>query len=379
MGRWLERLKSDPTPWLQEKACPSIRYRTLTEIHGRPEDDPDVVAVRQEVYKYKPPHTISTGQNDDGTWHRSLDGFEAVNNIKGKGPGTTVQFHALLEYGWDRDHPIMWRTIQLLQAMLFEDPSIDLMELKGYCGGDASVEQWLRKRLSSKALALLCRCGLSDDPGVRHLTGPFLARVEAFYAGDPAGAMYCGEYEREIETPDGPDVEVFQKISPDAVYPDRCLMMVFAHHQGLKNDPRARAVLENVVSYMFEHPNPEKEGVFVGGKFFERDQDFGIRRLERKDYEERKLLGQLLQDLELLARCGVLESVPRAVELLEWVISLQDDEGVVQGDAFIEKTFNRVDYPYFPLEDNWRGKHKKFTDITFRLFLILSILDSDTP
>ena len=45
----------------------------------------------------------------------------------------------------------------------------------------------------------------------------------------------------------------------------------------------------------------------------------------------------------------------------------------------IEKSVSRSQYHYFPLEDSWRGKHKRFTDVTFRMVLILKILDKTCP
>ncbi|MCB9833458.1 MAG: hypothetical protein H6807_13395 [Planctomycetes bacterium] len=375
MGKWLDRQTADPTPWLMDKACPAIRLRLLTEIGDRPLDDPDVVLLREEAYNYKPAYTIATTQDDDGTWFNSLIGFENLNINRRRGPGTASQFRALVEYGWGRDHPILWRSSELLQGLLWEDPSIELRELKGYCAGDPAVETHLRHHLSRVALALLLRSGLVDDVGIERKTAERLGELESFYTGGEHERIYVGEHLRQRDTDDGPVDEVCAVISPDAPLPDQWLLLFFAHNPKLRADARARAILGRVIDYMFSHPHPEHEVLVVGGKIFEREQEFSIRNLGRADYERERLLGRLLQELELLARAGVLESIPKAVELLEWVISLQDEEGVVRGEDFIEKHNARLDYPYFPLEDNWRGKHKKFTDLTFRLFLILAILD----
>ena len=377
MGKWLDRLTKDPTDWLLEKGCASIRFRTLTEIHGRGADDPDVVAAREEVYTYKPPHTISTAQSDDGTWFGSLLGFEALNLNRKRGPGTISQYLALIEYGWGKDHPIVWRCSEkLLQGLLWEDPGIDLCELKGYCGGDPAVEVYLRKKLSRIALGLMSRTGLLDDIGVKRKSAELIKELDAFYQGDVHSKIVTGELTRPKDTEDGPVDEICTVLSPDAHIPNLHLLLWFAFNTNLREDELAQDVLQRIGSYMFEHPHGAVEVVSVGGKVFDRERDLAIRSLNRSDYEEEKLLGRLLQDLELLARCGILEKVPKAVELLEWVISLQDADGIVEGGPFIEKVFNRIDYPFFPLEDNWRGKFKKFTDITFRLFMILSILDS---
>ena len=42
-------LKADPTDWLLEESEPSVRYFTLRDILGRPEDDPQVAQARQAI------------------------------------------------------------------------------------------------------------------------------------------------------------------------------------------------------------------------------------------------------------------------------------------------------------------------------------------
>lgn len=375
MGSWLDRQKADPIPWLMDKACPPIRFRIQTEIQGLPMDDVDVAATRNETYNYKPPYTISTSQSDDGTWFTSLAGFETLNLNRKKGPGTLSQYRALVEYGWGTDHPIVWRTSELLQGLLWQDPGVDLCELKGYCGGDPAVEAYLRRMLSQQALALLARSNFHDDIGVKRKTAELLDELDAFYQGDVHSKVYVGELTREKETEDGPVEEVCAVISPEAFRPEHWLFLLFGHNPVLKEDERAQDILSRIVSYMFSAPHPEVEVVEVGGKVFDRFMEFTIRNMDQDDYVREKLVGRLLQELELLARAGVLETVPKAVGLLEWLLSLQDEDGVIRAEEYIEKAGHRLDYPYFPLEDNWRGKHKKFTDVTFRVLLILAILD----
>jgi hypothetical protein len=375
MQKWTERFRKDPTPWLLDKSCPPIRYRTLTEIHGHLEGDADATVARHETYNYQPACKIASQQSDDGTWFNSLVGFEATNVQRRRGPGTASQYHALIEYGWTKDHPIVWRTAELLQALLWEDPTIDLLELKGYCGGDPKVEAYLRKSLSWRALALLARSSFADDAGVQRKSAELLAQLDDFYRGPIHEKLITGTLKRTKEGDDGPYEEVCTVMTKAVPLPDHALLLLFAFNPALRRAPGAQDFLSRLVTYLFEHPAPENPVIEVGGKVFDRDMDLAIRTLDLEAFCAKKCVGRLLQELEVLARCGVLLQVPKAVGLLEWLISLQDEEGVVRADDFIEKHQHRVDYPYFPLEDNWRGKHKKYTDLTFRLLLILSILD----
>jgi hypothetical protein len=87
-----------------------------------------------------------------------------------------------------------------------------------------------------------------------------------------------------------------------------------------------------------------------------------------------------LHDLELLARTGTLVHYEKALRLLDWLIGLGDaEDGVIRLESEIEKHLSRSQYHYFPLEESWRGKHKRFSDVTFRVLLILKILDETSP
>ncbi len=66
--KWKDLLKSDPIPWLMEPDNPSARYFTLTDLLGRPADDPEVVEARQTIMKVGPVPAILKEQHADGYW-----------------------------------------------------------------------------------------------------------------------------------------------------------------------------------------------------------------------------------------------------------------------------------------------------------------------
>jgi len=49
MSDWKAMLKADPTDWLLQEENPSVRYFTLKDILGRPADDAELQAARQEI------------------------------------------------------------------------------------------------------------------------------------------------------------------------------------------------------------------------------------------------------------------------------------------------------------------------------------------
>lgn len=54
--------------WLLEPSNPSIRYRMLTELLGRPKDDPDVIAIRHQIPEWKVVKKILDLIHEDGDW-----------------------------------------------------------------------------------------------------------------------------------------------------------------------------------------------------------------------------------------------------------------------------------------------------------------------
>ena len=58
--------------WLLEEDQPSIRYLTLTQILGRPEDDPEVRTAREKIPKKGWAADILAKQDPRGYWERKL-------------------------------------------------------------------------------------------------------------------------------------------------------------------------------------------------------------------------------------------------------------------------------------------------------------------
>jgi hypothetical protein len=142
---------------------------------------------------------------------------------------------------------------------------------------------------------------------------------------------------------------------------------------------RGRQIARRVSDALFlgdELPHRIRE---VQGKRFLKLTDLSIGHWDQADYEQGRV-SFLLHDLELLARTGTLVHYEKALRLLDWLIGLGDaEDGVIRLESEIEKHLSRSQYHYFPLEESWRGKHKRFSDVTFRVLLILKILDETSP
>lgn len=366
MNPWAERLSPACIPWLIERACPPIQYRTLTEILQRKPDDWDVQRAKERVYAYEPAVTISRSQQPIGTWLDKILEFEAPNTSRRRGPGMVNQFLALLEYGWELSHPILHCSEQLLHQYLDPAAKIELYELNAYLMRKEGAEKALRATMSRIAAALLARAG-SRHPGLPAFAERFLDQLDVQYRDPENPAIYDGIVEIEE---DGR----YRRLLPDAVPIDMFALYVMAFLPEVRSTERGRAIVGRAIRHLFVTSGEPKLLLEVEGKRLLRLRLPRIFDLGQAEFADQKL-GFLLHDLELLARTGALLDHEKAKALLEWVVSLQQADGVLRPSREIEKVTTPSQYHYFPLEESWRGKHKKFTDVTFRTLLILTLLD----
>jgi hypothetical protein len=68
MTSWKFLLNKDPVDWLLDKENPSIRYWTLKDILGKPEDDSEVINAKKEIMKSHSITTILKNQDPKGFW-----------------------------------------------------------------------------------------------------------------------------------------------------------------------------------------------------------------------------------------------------------------------------------------------------------------------
>jgi hypothetical protein len=65
---WRDVVRGDPIPWLSEPENPSVRYWTLTDLLGRPAEEPEVQAARAAIPSYPPVAELLAAQKQDGYW-----------------------------------------------------------------------------------------------------------------------------------------------------------------------------------------------------------------------------------------------------------------------------------------------------------------------
>jgi hypothetical protein len=363
---WSDQPAALAAAWLLDKACPPIQYRMLTEVLRRPTDDWDVQRSKERVYAYEPAVTISRLQQPAGTWLDKVLDFEVPNSTRRRGPGMVNQVLALLEYGWELSHPILHCSAELLFQYLDPTTKVDLYELNAYRVQKVDGDVALRATLARISAALLARGG-SRDPRLIAYGAQFLDQIEAQY-GDPANpAVYDGIVEI-------PEDGTYRRLRTEGVPIDMFTLYVMAFLPGLRSTDRGRKICTRAIQHLFLSAGEPRLLLEVEGRRLMRFRLPRIFDMAQTDFAEQKL-SFLLHDLELLARTGTLLDHPKARGLLDWVLGMRQEDGVLRPNVEIEKTVTPSQYHYFPLEESWRGKHKKFTDVTFRTILILTLLD----
>ncbi len=96
---WVERLGSDPRPWLLEDSNPAVRAAALTRLLGKAPDDPDVREARAQAMDTAPIAGILAAQHPDGWWVKPGPGYGP------KYAGTVWNLVFLEQLGADPAHP----------------------------------------------------------------------------------------------------------------------------------------------------------------------------------------------------------------------------------------------------------------------------------
>ena len=143
-----ERLRE----FLLKDSDASVRYRVLRELLGRPEDDPEVVAARQEIGEKGWAATILARQLPTGQW--DSPGTTPEQLYRPKYTSTIFSLLVLSELGVTRARPGIERAVELWRSAE-GGPT-------GGLGGSSSEVCY-----TGNALRMLVRFGFAGDPAAR--------------------------------------------------------------------------------------------------------------------------------------------------------------------------------------------------------------------
>jgi len=189
MGDWKSVLKADSTDWLLEAENPSIRFFTLSELLGKPLDDPEVVSAKKEIMHTGVVPKILSKQSNEGYWEAPDKYYTA------KYKGTVWQLLILAELGADgKDEHIQKACEFLLKSSQdHESGGFSVWPSANQGGGRHSG---VIPCLTGNMVYTLIRLGLLEDKRVQRGID-WIVRYQRFDDGD-SHAPNIWPYERLI-------------------------------------------------------------------------------------------------------------------------------------------------------------------------------------
>jgi hypothetical protein len=164
-----EALAADPLAWLLDDHRPSLLWRVLVELVGRPADAPAVVRPRSGASADEPVATLLAELLPDGSWMTRARTWTPFS-----GPGWRIL--AAIRLGADPSDPRLQAAAELLLRSLGEDGGV----VRQSGGGPQPC-------LTAQLVEAMTRLGLARDRRVETLTAWLEERPLA-----AAGGWWCG-------------------------------------------------------------------------------------------------------------------------------------------------------------------------------------------
>ncbi len=362
MTDWKSVLRADPTAWLLDTAAPPTRYRVLREILGLPAEEPRVLAARKETLAYPPAIKAARNQRADGNWAGAIHAGDAARPAA----STELVLLTLSEFGFDRTHPAIKKSVKLLKSFLAQRRDIKLYEFQKHVKADIMRERYYRWFLRIVALGLVQRTGPEQEGKTMDLVLDLLDRVSGFVT-NPISRNPLDRIGGKVAV-----------IRPEAMsegyafIPDWYVTQVFAHTPRLLDSELLKTKLKRIYDYVLSEGYQTHaptigmvktaRGAFAKG--------WGIELKPVEWYQKNGNLDALLRMLESFARLGLVNRYPLLMGHVEWLLSLQERDGrwnlpVKQFGA------NSLWARSMRLETDWRGPVRASADVTFRILLIL--------
>jgi hypothetical protein len=143
------KISDEVLEWLLEPSQPVIRARTLVELSGRRDNDPEVVEAQSKITTKGWGTEILSSQKDQGYWENA-DGLYVP-----KYTATNWKAIVLSDFGLTREHPRIRATAELFLTQWL-DPDKENIYHEDVC-------------IVGNTARMLTRFGYGDDPRVAKL------------------------------------------------------------------------------------------------------------------------------------------------------------------------------------------------------------------
>jgi len=361
MTDWKSSLRADPMPWLLDNACPSTRYRVMTELLEMRRDDPEVKKARAEAFEYKAGTQLQRTQRKDGTWGGNMHAGDPRKYLI----STENSLWRLFEYGWNRDCLAVRNAAKTLRGFMTAKKDLKFFEFAKAIKADERRERYYRWSLRILSLGLLIRAGYVED---RNRTAVLeLLDLTAGFVDNPASRNPVEEIGATL-----PLIRYEAWNQGYAFFPDLYSALVFAHSdwllQGELAKMRLKKIFDYVMSPLYQGLAPDLGLVRTAKGSFARGH--GIKLFSLEHYQKKGNLDELLIQLELFSRLGLVNRYPALMGQFEWLQSQQGKDGRWSMSTKQMNDSSRW-IQLLRIEKDWRSPARKEADLTFRMLLIL--------
>lgn len=361
MTDWRSSLRSDPTPWLMENASAPIRFRVLTELLDQGRDDPEVQKTRLESFQYPPALQLQRKQRKDGSW----GGRISAGDPRKLEPSLENLMNKLFEYGWRREAKPIQLAAKTLRTFLTAKKDLKLFEFDKVVKGDERRERYYRWFLRILALGLLAHAGYLEErsrAGILELLDLFAGFVDSPASRDPTEEIGASH----------PLIRPVAWRNGYAFLPDTYVLRAFAFSPWLLDGDRAKMRLKKIFDYVLAPPYqalaPEIGLIRTAKGSFTKDHGITLHGVDH--YQKKGGLDEMLVNLELFARLGLINRYPLLMAHLEWLQSQQAKDGRWNLPTRMLSENSRWTH-LLRIEKDWRSPKRKEADVTFRVLLIL--------
>jgi hypothetical protein len=351
-----------PVSWLRVNACPSIKWRTLSDILPPGAASPqDYEALKAEVLESKQVAQIIKRQRKNGLWGDNVLGLAPNKNLGYKDVGTITQYRRLLELGVPHDDRAFRVADRFLFRLLSRDEAPELLaEYRTAAKANAELAAYSRGQFQEGATVALAQAGLVEDPRVRGAAHRIASSVSHFLRSELAEKPFVRKANRTV-------------LHPDAYPPSTLSVAMVAHMPSLQ---RERAAFVERLCAFLSAPAPKKAYVIaVGRRAIQPVYQLVGNPLEADRTGMPKDLALALHWIELLVRLGMLATNPVAVKILGRLLADVDQSGVWAPKSLrgIPRSPSKLADFAFPLELDGKTLERRQADVTFRLALIAKL------
>jgi len=298
MAGWVDRLRTDPLPWLLDESTPAVRHLALRGLLDGAADDPEVAAARAAAMHSDPIASILAAQNPEGWWAKPGHGYSP------KYTSTVWQVIFLDQLGAEGDDPRIRAACEYILA--HTQSAAGGFGYSGPAAGRPAPSSVVHC-LNGNLLRALIGFGLLDDPRVQRS----LAYQAAAITGDGEIAFYRS-------ATSGPGFRCAMNYGDACSWGAVKAILALARVPAKRRTPTVTRALEQGADFLLSR-DPSVADYPMGpetrpnGSWFKLGFPSGY-------------VADVLQTLEALCEAGMAAD-PRLDRAVDWVAAQQDSQG----------------------------------------------------